>query len=104
MLFLIRSGFWLGLVFHALGQAPGVGAAREAIATAAAGAARLCLDHAADCAAPLAGPAAGREGGNLATKAPAKPPMRAQPAAARASPPRSFDRGRALAWRRDWPI
>ena len=55
MLFLIRSSFWLGLVFHAIAGAPEHRVeARQVAQAAARGAAALCLDHASACAAALA--------------------------------------------------
>ena len=46
MMFLLRSAFWLGLVFYSLNGAPDPGAAG---APAVAAFAKLCQSHAAQC-------------------------------------------------------
>ena len=54
MLFLIRSSFWLGLVFYGIAAAPEQAGEARQVAQAARGAAAACLGHALACAAVLA--------------------------------------------------
>ena len=79
MFFLIRSGFWLGLVFCAIGEAPVAGIEPGAMAVAAASVVAVCAKHAKTCAAPLAAIAA-----PAAASAVAKTSQRSRP-----TPPRA---------------
>ena len=82
MFFLIRSGFWLGLVFCAIGETPVAGIEPGAMAVAAGSVAALCAKHAKTCAAPLAAMAA-----PAAATGMAKTSRRSKP-----TPPRASDR------------